>query len=152
MTLYLDTSGAPLFKRGFRLATGPTPIRENLAAGILRLTKWTPDQVLLDPMCGSGTFLLEAAFMATNHAPGLGRRFAFEKLRRFDPLSWKSVCQESRAQRQPLSPRTLYGFDLDAAPLEAARMNLHAAGLAEAVTLEQADVLRPVLLEKRVIS
>lgn len=141
VTLYLDTTGVPLFKRGFRLAPGPTPIRENLAAGILRLAKWTPDQVLLDPMCGSGTFLLEAALIAANYPPGLGRRFTFEKLRQFDPQVWKSVCQESRTQRRPVPPSILYGYDLDAASLDAARMNLDAAGFTDCIQLEQANVL-----------
>lgn len=141
ITLYLDTSGVPLFKRGFRLASGPTPLRENLAAGILRLAKWTPQQVLLDPMCGSGTFLLEAALIAANYPPGLGRRFGFEKLRQFDPQVWKSVCQDSRTHRRSVPQSTLYGYDLDAAALHSARMNLDAAGFADSVQLQQGDVL-----------
>jgi len=141
ITLYLDTSGVPLFKRGFRLAPGPTPIRENLAAGILRLAKWTPPQVLLDPMCGSGTFLMEAALIAANYPPGLGRRFAFEKLRPFDPQTWKWVTQESRIHRRNIPSSMLYGFDLDPASLEAARMNLNATGFGDTVYFEQADVL-----------
>ena len=72
--LYLDTTGEPLFKRGQRISTGEAPLRENLAAGILRLAGWTPGIPLLDPMCGSGTILLEAAHMALDIAPGLGRR------------------------------------------------------------------------------
>ena len=141
VTFYLDTSGVPLFKRGFRLATGPTPIRENLAAGILRLVRWSPDRVLLDPMCGSGTFLLEAALMAANQAPGLGRRFAFEKLRQFNPLVWKSVCHQSRTHRRSIPPSTLFGYDLDDASLRTARLNLEAAGFDDSVRLEQADIL-----------
>ncbi len=141
VTLYLDTSGVPLFKRGFRLTTGPTPLRENLAAGILRLAKWTPDQVLLDPMCGSGTILLEAALMAANQAPGLGRRFAFEKLRQYDPRIWKSVCQESRTHRRAIPPSTLFGYDLDPASLQTARINLNSAGFTHCVQLERADIL-----------
>src|SRR5688572_671562 len=70
ITLYLDTSGEPLFKRGYRRMTSEAPIKENLAAGILRLTGWQPGTPLLDPMCGSGTFLLEAAQIALNIAPG----------------------------------------------------------------------------------
>ena len=77
-TLYLDTSGEPLFKRGWRLDKGAAPLRENLAAGILRLTGWTPGTALYDPMCGSGTFLAEAAQIALGVAPGVERRFGFE--------------------------------------------------------------------------
>src|SRR5207245_2790828 len=85
MTLYLDTSGEPLFKRGLRKASGEAPLRENLAAGILRLSGWMPEQALLDPMCGGGTILMEAVLLARRIAPGLGRGFAFEKLQSFDP-------------------------------------------------------------------
>ena len=72
--LYLDTSGEPLFKRGLRKAAGEAPVRENLAAGILRLAGWVPGMPLLDPMCGSGTFLLEAAQWALRIAPGMQSR------------------------------------------------------------------------------
>ena len=78
--LYLDTSGEALFKRGLRRASVEAPLRENLAAGILHLSGWKPGEALLDPMCGSGTFLMEAAQMALDIAPGLGREFAFTKL------------------------------------------------------------------------
>src|SRR6202000_3256135 len=78
------TSGDPLFKRGWRLDKGAAPLRENLAAGILRLTGWTPGTPLFDPMCGSGTFLAEAAQTALNIAPGAERRFGFEKLKQFE--------------------------------------------------------------------
>src|SRR5688572_27745420 len=84
-TVYLDTSGDPLFKRGYRRITGEAPLRENLAAGILRLSGWEPGTPLLDPMCGSGTFLAEAAMIALDRAPGLDRAFGFEKLANFDP-------------------------------------------------------------------
>ena len=141
ITLYLDTSGVPLFKRGFRLASGPAPLRENLAAGMLRLAKWDPSKTLLDPMCGSGTILLEAAQIAANHPPGLGRRFAFEKLLCFDSQVWKNVCQDSRAQRKSVPPSLLYGYDLEATSLEAARINLEAAGFGDSVRLQQADIL-----------
>jgi putative N6-adenine-specific DNA methylase len=78
VTLYLDTSGEPLFKRGWRKSLGEAPLKENLAAGILRLTKWQPGTPLLDPMCGGGTLLVEAAMMALRIAPGSMRGFGFE--------------------------------------------------------------------------
>src|SRR5947209_15203378 len=99
VTLYLDTSGEPLFKRGLRRSSGEAPLRENLAAGILHLSGWTPDQPLLDPMCGSGTVLMEAAQIARKISPGLGRRFAFEKLNNFDRNAWSSLCETSRSSR-----------------------------------------------------
>jgi 23S rRNA (guanine2445-N2)-methyltransferase len=140
-TLYLDTSGEPLFKRGFRAARTEAPLRENLAAGILTLAGWTSDQVLLDPMCGGGTFLLEAAQMARRIAPGLGRRFAFEKLNRFQDKPWRALCEASRARQQPKAPVQVYGSDVNGAVLEAAKANLATAGLADAVTLKQVSML-----------
>ncbi len=141
VTLYLDTSGEALFKRGLRKAVTEAPLRENLAAGILRLTGWTGQQALLDPMCGSGTILMEAALMARHIAPGLGRRFAFEKLTNFDPRAWRELCEVSRSRQAARTPLVIYGSDLEGKALHAARANLEAAGLADAVALKQADVL-----------
>jgi putative N6-adenine-specific DNA methylase len=90
MSLYVDTSGDALFKRGVRQYTNIAPLRENLAAGILILSGWKPGTPLLDPMCGSGTFLIEAAQMSLNIAPGIGRHFAFEKLHTFNAEKWRS--------------------------------------------------------------
>ena len=91
LTLYIDTSGEPLFKRGYRTATGEAPLRENLAAGIVKLSGWNPPEALLDPMCGSGTLLIEAALIALNIAPGARRSFAFEKLKNFDERLWQEL-------------------------------------------------------------
>jgi 23S rRNA (guanine2445-N2)-methyltransferase len=140
-TFYLDTTGEPLFKRGYRKAQGPSPLRENLAAGILHLAGWTPGQVLLDPMCGSGTFLLEAAQMAANIAPGLNRSFAFEKLSHFDERAWTNLHTESQVVQQPIPSGTLFGFDLDPQAVHAANTNVNAAGFADSVSIEQADIL-----------
>ena len=141
VTLYLDTSGEPLFKRGLREASGEAPLRENLAAGILRLSGWTPEQALLDPMCGGGTILIEAVLLARHIAPGLGRRFAFEKLHNFDSKTWSDLCEASRAAQIPKAAPVIYGSDRDGRALQAARANFDAAGLADAVVLTQADVL-----------
>jgi putative N6-adenine-specific DNA methylase len=140
-TLYLDTTGDPLFKRGWRIAQGEAPLRENLAAGILRLAGWVPDTPLLDPMCGSGTFLLEAAQIALDIAPGLGRHFAFEKLKNFDKRLWHGLLQQSARRQKPSVPLSIYGSDLSAEALKSARTNLAAAGLKEAVSLRQANML-----------
>lgn len=140
-TFYLDTSGEALFKRGFRHAGGEAALRENLAAGLLKLSGWTPEQPLLDPMCGSGTIVLEAALMAGNIAPGLGRRFAFEKLSHFDRHAMQTLCEASRARQEHRVRPAIYGSDRRAAALQAARANLAAAGLVKAVQLQQADVL-----------
>ena len=140
-TLYLDTTGEPLFKRGMRMATGEAPLRENLAAGILRLAGWVPGTPLLDPMCGSGTILLEAAHMAIGIAPGLGRHFAFEKFKNFDGRRWRELLQRSMSQQNPKISQAIYGSDLSSDVLKAARANLMAAGLEKFVSLERANVL-----------
>jgi putative N6-adenine-specific DNA methylase len=136
--LYLDTSGEALFKRGWRMDIADAPIRENLAAGILMLTGWKFDQPLLDPMCGGGTFLSEAAAMARGRAPGAKRDFGFQKLKVFSPTMWEKVSNER--QIQPVEPR-LYGSDTDPDALKAARRNLGAAGVERWIKLEQSDIL-----------
>ncbi len=137
-TLYLDTSGEPLFKRGWRAGATEAPLRENLAAGIIMLTGWRPDAALLDPMCGGGTLLIEAAAMARARAPGARRAFGFEKLAVFDPKVWESVRTEQGRSFQDLR---LFGSDSDPRALAVSRRNLAAAGVERWVKLEQADVL-----------
>jgi putative N6-adenine-specific DNA methylase len=141
ITLYLDTSGEALFKRGLRTTAVEAPLRENLAAGILRLSGWTPDQALLDPMCGSGTILMEAVLMARNIPPGLGRRFAFEKLANFNPKDGRALCEAARSRQATHAPVAIYGCDVNGKALQAARANLEAAGLAGTVKLKRADML-----------
>lgn len=141
VTLYLDTSGEALFKRGLRPAVTEAPVRENLAAGILQLVGWTAQRPLLDPMCGGGTFLVEAALIARNIPPGLARRFAFEKLSNFDAPQWQALCAAGRAQQMPKAPCAIYGSDIRESAIQAARANLTAAGLVDTVTLTQADLL-----------
>ena len=140
-TLYLDTSGEPLFKRGARAAAGEAPLKENLAAGILKLTGWQPGTALLDPMCGGGTFLVEAALMALDIAPGGARSFGFEKLKSFDSALWQELRAEAEARRKPAVALPIYGSDLYGDTLKLARANLQAAGLDAAVQLKQANAL-----------
>lgn len=141
LTLYIDTSGEPLFKRGYRSTTGEAPLRENLAAGILKLIRWDPATPLLDPMCGGGTFLCEAALMATDRAPGLEREFGFEKLSMFDPEAWAALKHAARARVRADGALAIYGSDRYGEALKLARSNLAALGLEDRVTLKQADVL-----------
>jgi putative N6-adenine-specific DNA methylase len=137
-TLYLDTSGEPLFKRGWRHGVADAPLRENLAAGIIMLTGWRPDEPLLDPMCGGGTLLVEAAAMARGRAPGARRSFGFEKLSVFDSSLWEKVRREE-GQKQP--NLHLFGSDTDPKALNAARRNLAEAGIERWVQLERSDIL-----------
>ena len=95
-TIYLDTSGEPLFKRGWRRDTDAAPLRENLAAGLIALSGWTPGTPFLDPMCGSGTIAIEAAALAADRAPGLTRTFGFQKLAWFDGPTWQRIRQRAR--------------------------------------------------------
>jgi putative N6-adenine-specific DNA methylase len=140
-TFYLDTSGEPLFKRGWRSVAGDAPLRENLAAGILRLTGWSSPATLYDPMCGGGTFLVEAAMMALDVAPGAGRSFGFEKLGIFEERKWIALRDKARARRKPARPLAIYGTDKSGTALDLARRNLAAAGLAECISLKQMDIL-----------
>lgn len=140
-TFYLDTSGDPLFKRGWRTAGGEAPLRENLAAGILKLAGWSAPQPLFDPMCGSGTFLVEAAMMALDVAPGLHRAFGFEKLASFDERKWRELRADAQARRRPPQPLPILGSDKSGTVLGLARANLQAAGLESAVALKQMAIL-----------
>ncbi len=140
-TFYLDSSGEALFKRGWRSRTGEAPLRENLAAGILRLAGWREPVPLFDPMCGSGTFLVEAAMMALDVAPGLDRYFGFERLAGYDASLWRALREKARARRRRMARFPIYGSDKSGAAVGLARENLAAAGLAGAVELKQMDVL-----------
>jgi len=140
-TLYLDTSGEPLFKRGLRKTSGEAPLRENLAAGILHLSGWQPGTPLLDPMCGGATLLMEAAEMALQRPAGARRSFGFEKLAGFDAALWERIRADAQQAEQPVRALDLFGSDLYGSQLDLARSNLRAAGLEEAVRLKQANVL-----------
>ena len=140
-TFYLDTSGEALFKRGWRASAGDAPLRENLAAGILKLTGWSSPTPLYDPMCGSGTFLVEAAMMALDAAPGLNRAFGFEKLENFDGKAWRALQERARARRNPAALLPIHGSDKSGTALGLARENLAATGLEGAVQLKQMDLL-----------
>ncbi|MFA9439989.1 class I SAM-dependent RNA methyltransferase [Uliginosibacterium sp. sgz301328] len=140
-TLYLDTSGEPLYKRGFKRAKVEAPLKENLAAGILKLSGWTPAEPLLDPMCGSGTFLIEAAQIALDVAPGLGRSFSFEKFRHCEQAVWRRIRTMAEQRRAPKRKLDIYGADIDRRQIDATGHNLAAAGLADLVQLRVGDVL-----------
>ena len=138
--LYVDTSGEPLYKRGFKQAAVEAPLKENLAAGILRMTGWHPSEALLDPMCGSGTFLIEAVQIALDIAPGLGRRFAFESLKTCDEAAWRRIRRAAEGRRRHATGLPIFGSDSEAVQVKRARINLEAAGLADMVRLEQAEL------------
>ncbi len=140
--LYLDTSGAPLYQRGFRDVSVIAPLRENLAAGIIMLSGWKPGIPFLDPMCGSGTFLIEAAMMAVNQPPGLKRTFGFQNLKSFDEALWKKIETEAIAKMKPIEFLEIYGSDMDLRAVRVARHNLKVAGLEEVAKVIQSDFIK----------
>ena len=140
-TLYIDTSGAPLYQRGLRQKTVEAPLKENVAAGILRLSGWQPGTPLLDPMCGSGTFLVEAAQMALRIAPGAGREFGFQRLKNFQLAAWKTMLDTAMDGEKPAKDAQIYGRDISPVAVRAALANLDRAGLLPAVTLSTGDIL-----------
>lgn len=144
-TLYVDSSGEPLWLRGQKVAKVAAPLKENLAAGMLRLAGWQPGIPLLDPMCGSGTLLLEAAGMALGDAPGLARDmkdFGFTKLLDYEPALWKRLCMEA-AERRVAAPGKLpiWGSDNDPDTIARTRQNLAHAGLDDLIEVRCADLL-----------
>ncbi len=148
-TLYLDTSGEPLYKRGYRTQSVEAPLKENLAAGIIALTGWRPEEALLDPMCGGGTLVAEAAMIGLNIAPGLGRSFGFERTSDFDPGLWASVREAAMQARTLDRKLSIHGSDLHYREVEYAKENLRSAGLSDAVQIKQASAtdLRPPAAE-----
>ena len=141
---YIDTSGDALYMRGNRKATIEAPLRENLAAGILHLSGWQLGQPLLDPMCGSGTFLLEAAMISLNIAPGLHRNFGFEKLKNYESDTWKKVKNVALKNVKPVSFQKIYGSDSDLRAVRIAKQNLESAGLLAAVQLSQTNIVEVI--------
>ena len=139
-TLYLDTSGESLFKRGWRLDKGEAPLRENLAAGMLALAGWDPAAPLLDPFCGSGTILIEAAWIALGVPPGISRPFGFERLRDHDAYRWRDLKDDARSRILPQLDAPLVGYDLDPQAIEFAQNNAERAWLtADSIRFEVGD-------------
>ncbi len=128
--LSLDGSGGSLHRRGYRAAMGVAPLKENLAAGLIRLTGWDGTSPLVDPCCGSGILLIEAALAALQQAPGLGRRFPLEGWADFQPELWAQELHRARQRRRgDLTLPLLLGIEADPAIADQARANVEAAGL-----------------------
>ncbi|HHG1566462.1 TPA: bifunctional 23S rRNA (guanine(2069)-N(7))-methyltransferase RlmK/23S rRNA (guanine(2445)-N(2))-methyltransferase RlmL [Klebsiella pneumoniae] len=140
----LDLSGEGLHLRGYRDGTGMAPIKENLAAAIVMRSGWVPGTPLLDPMCGSGTLLIEAAMLATDRAPGLHRgHWGFGGWAQHDDGIWKEVKAEAQTRaRQGLAAyeSRFYGSDVDARVIERARRNARRAGIGELIDFDVKDV------------
>ena len=136
--LFLDTTGVPLFKRGYRPAHVAAPLRETLAAGLVSLARYRGRDAFCDPMCGSGTIAIEAALAAHNRAPGLQRSFSAQKWRRADRSVWIQVAEEARALEYP-GPYEIYASDIDPEAVELSRANAARAGVAEDIRFSVSD-------------
>jgi len=134
-SLYIDASGAPLYQRGFRTASVEAPIKENLAAGIIKLSGWTPGEPFLDPMCGSGTFLIEAALIASNQAPGLNRDFGFMVWKNFDKTLFTTIKTSYLDKVTKKDFLKIYGSDKDLRAIRVSKKNLTLAGFENSVQL-----------------
>ncbi|HEX5806436.1 MAG TPA: THUMP domain-containing protein [Macromonas sp.] len=150
-TVYIDTSGEPLFKRGWREDKGDAPLKETLAAAMIAATGWTGWDAhgqpvpLYDPCCGSGTVLVEAAQLALNIAPGSQRRFAFEKLMPFQGHVWQALKQEAQAAVRTVPAGAqpfIFGSDVAFRMVDFARRNAERAGVAQAIELRGGDALQ----------
>lgn len=133
-TISIDSSGDPLYKRGYRVLTDKAPINEILAAGMILLSGWEKDCNFIDPMCGSGTILIEAAMFANNIPPGIFRNFGFEKWNDFDKKLWDKIVQETEAQKCDFN-FDIVGSDRSYKAVEIARQNLKAANLQNHIIL-----------------
>ena len=137
-TLCLDSSGESLHRRGYRQESVEAPINEVLAAGIIMMTGWQGDTDFIDPMCGSGTFPIEAALIACNMAPGLFRKeFAFEKWKDFDRDLFDEIYNDDSKERE--FKHHIYGYDIDIKAVNTARLNVRAAGLTNDITVAEQD-------------
>ena len=140
-TIALDTTGATLHKRGYRIQSGAAPISETLAAALILLTPWKADRILLDPMCGSGTFPIEAALIAANIAPGLNRGFTAENWPNIISREiWTEVRKEAKEEINTDIETDICGCDIDEEVLEIARENAKRAGVAKLVNLKKLDM------------
>lgn len=151
VTIMLDTSGVALHKRGYRKAANLAPIRETLAAGILDIARIYPDTKLYDPFCGSGTFLIEAAYKAKNIAPGIYRRFAAEKWDCLPAKIWQAGREEAIEKVRKDVDFIAFGSDINSEALEIAEANAKRAGIAGLIKLKQADVKNFTLPDEKAI-
>ncbi len=140
----IDTSGEALFRRGYRLQQGEAPLKETLASGLLKYSGWQPGMVLVDPMCGSGTFLIEAAQRVLKMAAGGTRKgFGFEHLANFDKLGWEKTVQQSLSGELEIpkeTPIRLFGYDVDKRVLEMAKENARRAGVDHLIVFQKRSI------------
>ena len=141
VTLSIDTSGEALHRRGYRTFINQAPMKETMAAALLKLARWRGlDRALLGPTCGTGTFLIEAAMIATNRAPGINRKFASENWKIVPALDWEKARKEARSLENPNAEAHIFGSDISDESLETAIHNIKAAGYENLIHLEKKDL------------
>lgn len=136
----LDTSGSGLHKRGYRTETGEVPLRENLAAALVQLSFWNSERILIDPMCGSGTILIEAAMLARNIAPGLKREFASEKWPAIPKGTWEDARLAAREAIRQEGALRIFGYDNDQDRINDCGVNAKKAGVEKDIIFERKDI------------
>jgi putative N6-adenine-specific DNA methylase len=139
-TLTIDTSGAGLHKRGYRKLTGDAPLRETLAAALIQLARWFPDRALMDPLCGTGTIVIEAALIGLNIAPGIKRSFAAEAWPNIPKALWQEAWEEALALAEYDGTLNIVGTDIDEKALSQARYHAKAAGVEKQIHFQQQDL------------
>ena len=139
VTVTLDTTGPSLHKRGYRQHSVAAPIKETMAAAMIRLSFWRPERLLADPCCGSGTIPIEAALIGRNIAPGLGRKFAAEEWEAVPGELWKEERQKAFEAVDWERPLKIYAYDADPRAIEAAKENAAEAGVADDIIFERRD-------------
>lgn len=140
VTVSIDSSGSGLHRRGYRAKGNEAPLKETLAAGLLLVSKWKAERPLIDPFCGSGTIVIEAAMIAKNIAPGLNREFDSEKWRWIDPEIWEKVRNEAKESVIDAVDVKIEGYDMDPRAISIARENAEIAGVADIVHFQVRDV------------
>lgn len=140
VSIMLDTTGPALNKRGYRALSGDAPIRETLAAAMVELSRVRPDHTVVDPFCGSGTILIEAAQKALGIMPGINRSFAFEEWKQVDPAVILAERERARAGERRDCAFRAYGYDIDEEALGIARRNAELAGVGDRITFERRDI------------
>ena len=141
VTVGIDTTGDSLHKRGYRLLKAKAPIAENLACGLIMLTPWNKDRILVDPFCGSGTIPIEAAMMAANMAPGMHRSFlGLSQKEIITPSLWKDTVEEAEDMVDLNVAPDIQGYDIDPEMVSIARENARKAGVEDLIHFQQRDV------------
>lgn len=140
VTLTIDSSGAGLHKRGYRVGQGEAPLKETMAAALVKLTRWNPDRPFVDPFCGSGTIAIEAAMIGQQIAPGYNRDFSSEQWPWIDQAIWDRVREEAEDLAKYDQPLDITGFDVDPRMIKIAQQNAVEAGFMDLIRFEQRDV------------